>query len=436
MASISKYKKTFIIRPLEHMYDLKSAAMNQNLQFAAFPSMNLTLFQKSVMKRPGYTIDRVLATTESPQAMDWYKIQNESEFTLFLTTENLIRRVASTGKTYTYLTPLYTTGTISSLNEAKTVVTGSSTDWQNASGRPKAGDYFAIDADLTLDEEFNDAWTEIKSVDSDTQITLETAYAGTATSGAYRIRKIYSLPTDERWAYAMVGDKFCFTNGSENVQYWDGAAATADNLDSTNAVKARYCLSYANRLFLADTYIDGSRAPWTLKWSKEGDPTNWTDSTAGENDFIGTESYITNIGKVLNNILVYKRDSIIFGTRKGIATEPVTFPVELPGIGLIAPYSLVHAASTNFFLGNDDFYVINGDHPESIGADIRDKFFSLITAEEQEKVWGGWVKQHKLILWFATTIDYGQLAFAFDYRTNEWMTFDFHDTITGLGNMQ
>ena len=436
MAELSKFKKTFIIRPLEHLYDLSSSAANQELQFAAFPSMNLILNQRSIGKRPGYTLDRTLASSEVPQIIAHYKTRSGNNFTLILTDSNIIKRETATGKTYRYLTPIYTTGTISSLNPAKTVVTGSVTDWINATGRPAAGDYFAIDADLTLDEEFNDAWTEIKSVDSDTQITLETAYAGTATSGAYRIRKVYSIPANERWTYAIVGDKFCFTNGNENVQYWDGAASTAANLDSTHAVKARYCLNYANRLVLADTYISGQREPWTLKWSKEGDPTNWIDSTAGENDFIGSESYIMGMGKVASLIIVYKRNSIIIGARKGIATDPMTFPTERMGVGCIAPYSIVDALGTNFFLGNDDFYMMNGDYAESIGGKIRDKFFSLTSSTETERVWGGYSEQYKLIIWFATTDDYGQLAFAYDYRNKEWMTLDFYNTITGFGEMQ
>jgi len=433
MGQNSQFKKTFIIRPLEHLYDLSYSAANQDLQFAAFPSMNVILNQKAVRRRPGYTLDRTLTPYENPQVLTYYKIRAGTEFTLILTDQNLIKRETAAGKTYTYLTPIYTTGTIASLNPAKTVVTGSTTDWDNATGRPAVGDYFAIDADLTLDEELNAAWTEIKSVDSDTQITLDSAYAGTATSGAYRIRKVYSVPTDERWSYAIVGDKFCFTNGNENVQYWDGAAATATDLDSTNAVKARYALNYANRLFLADCYVSGTREPWTVKWSKEGDPTNWTDSTAGEADFIGTESFIMGLGKSLNNIVIYKRDSLIFGYRTGTATAPVTFPQERLGIGCIAPHSIVQAYSTNFFLGNDDFYMLNGDVPESVGKPIRDKFFAIVPSGEREKVWGHFSEQYRFIMWFADTLTDGQLAFVYNYQDKELMTFKFYDRITGIG---
>jgi len=89
-----------------------------------------------------------------------------------------------------YLSPMkeYTTGTVSVTNGSK-VVTGSGTDF---SSNVSAGDYFRIDGDGTGSAS---VWYKIDSVDSATQITLETAYAGTTQSGVeYTISEAPNLP--------------------------------------------------------------------------------------------------------------------------------------------------------------------------------------------------------------------------------------------------
>jgi len=75
----------------------------------------------------------------------------------------------------------------------------------------------------------------------------------------------YTVPTNERWTWAVVGDKFCFTNGNVNVQYWTGTGSAAD-LNASVAVQARYCIEYANRLFIAD--YGATRDPYGVAGSK------------------------------------------------------------------------------------------------------------------------------------------------------------------------
>jgi len=451
MTARSKYRQMFQIRPFEHMLDLSYANPNQPLAYASFPSMNCVVTQRSVAKRPGLTLDRTMASTEKVQLIAWYQLRDKTTYTLMLTENDICKRNSTA---YSYLTPQWTTGNVDTVT-GTAVVGKSGTNWKTSPAHepidlPAAGDKFIINADYTSTSEPAADWATIAGVGTDTSITLTANYAHNKTTGthAYTIRKIYTTPTDERWQYAVVANKFCFTNGYSNVQYWNGSSATAADLDpadpdatpakANNAVKARYCLSFANRLILADMELSGQREPWTIKWSKNEDPTNWTDSTAGEADFIGTESFITGLGKVLNNILVYKHDSIIFGSRTGVATAPLQFPREIPGIGCIAPYSIIHALGTNFFLGNDDFYeIVSSDHAAPIGGKIctpiRDKFMSLVTKGDREKVWGMWSSQYRKLMWFANTADYGQLCFAYDYGNNEWECHKYAVEITGGG---
>jgi hypothetical protein len=228
-----------------------------------------------------------------------------------------------------------------------------------------------------------------------------------------------------------VDDKFCFTNGNITMRYWDGSGVAAE-LASTEVSKARYCREFANRLFVADLDVAAVRSPYTIKWSKEGDPTDWTDSTAGENDFLETDDIITGLGRVGTYLVVYKRDSIIIGSRSGDATAPVNYQSPKKGIGLVAPWSLVEILGTNAFLGRDDFYVLNGDSPSSIGGPIRDRFFQDIGESEVERVFGYANYNANEIYWVANTVS-GQRVYVWNYKTSQWTINEYPLTVTGFG---
>jgi len=517
------------IRPLQHLYDMSSPPLNMPFLAADWSSMNVVVNDNRIEKRSGYVADRTFVDGTEVQGISLYKRSDGTRNILYLTKSDLCSRETAADKTFSYKTEtdLYTgTTQVDAIDAAtKLVVTFEAAATIETDGA-EAGDFFVLDEDLTADEEHDTEWREIASVDSETQLTLSTAYGKAVTTpGAKnaRIRKVYTVPSRERWSHCVVKDKFIFTNGNVDVQSYTGTGY-ASALDSTNAKKARYCLSYAQRLLIANvlvpespgdvtfagsglddmtasgasthddalTYriqIDGEgtpdtfkwsddggttwdvetvaitgaaqtlnnevtitfaattghtdteyweftvargREPWTMQWSKSTDPTDWTDSTAGSVDFVTTDAHITGLGQVGNNVFVYKTDSIIMGYRTGVSTSPFTFPTEKRGIGLYAPDSLVHYMGTNAFLGKDDFYKINGDHPESIGGPIRYKFFDIVDKSEVKYTWGVNVSPNNQIWWFANSKE-GQICFVWDYKHNQWTTFDFYNRVEGVG---
>jgi hypothetical protein len=252
------------------------------------------------------------------------------------------------------------------------------------------------------------------------------------TVGVSTIGTGYTLPANERWATACVDNIFIFTNGNVNVQKYTGTGSASD-LDGTNAVKARFCMEYANRLFLADMYLSGVRQPLTIAWSKENDPTNWTDSTAGQLDILETDDYITGIARLGTYLLVCKRESLHLYARSGTATSPIYKVAERRGIGNIAPYSIVEFLWTVAFLGRDDFYCMNGDQPESIGEAVRHRFFDLVGETEAQNVWGFVNPDEHEVMWFAKTTDYGNIALCYNYVHREWYEYEFADEVLSVG---
>jgi len=418
-------RNIFPLKPLAKAMDTSYPAMNQDPLSASWPTVNVQVDSNRIKRRWDYAAERTLLTGAVGQYVTLFRRGTGTTNALILTDTDLIKKEEATGHTWSYLTPKYATGTAIA---SGTGVEGTTVDWATAG--VAAGDYFVSDADHTSDEEPDSSWRKISSVTDLNTLVLTSAYTGTGT-GSYKIRLVYSVPTDERWQFAVVNDVFCFTNGNVNVQKWDGSAATAVDLDATNAVKARYCTCYANRLILADMYLSAVRQPWTIKWSKEGDPTDWTDSTAGEIDFADTDEPITGLGRVGNNLAVFKKNSYYIGSRTGEATSPFTFPTFKAGVGLWAPYSLVEAYGTCFWLGHENFYVMNGEEWEPIGDAIKYEFFSRVNDTERTKVWGVLNARHNEILWYATTNE-GQKCFSYRYRENSWSTYTFPSTVTGF----
>jgi len=449
MAS-TKYSRKFIIRPTEHLLDLQYASANANPQAAAWPSMNIQMYRKSIQKRPGHTVDNTFPSGDAIQDCIVYTKYNNKSYSLILTDANLMKREPDSveGGTWSYITETYVGGD----SGQATTTADPTVEFTDTSlidlGGVAAGDKFILDlaADHVVDKEpaTGSKWATVSSVTDADTLELTANYGGTATTDEYKIRKVYTTPTGERWTWAIVNDKFCFTNGNTDVQYWDGSGYAAP-LNATNASRARYCLNYADRLCLADLYFseDGGltsiRHPWTLRVSGNLKPESYLadgDTTSADYDFLGTDDVITGLGQVGNQIVVYKYNTLIFGNRTGVATSPLEFPTERRGMGCIAPYSIVPVAGTNAFLGSDNFYSLNGDIPEQFGDKIRDKFFDVVSDAERKKVWGRLLPAQRKILWIANTNSGdGQVAFVYDYGNKEWATWKFYQDVTGLGEV-
>lgn len=400
---------------------------------AEWPTKNLKIYQNSLQKRQGYILDRDLGTGVDVQAIILFQLSSGTRNTIYLTATDACKRESS--GTWSYLTRSYTTGTVTAIDDSGSKVDvevqGSSTLWDTSSN-VAVGDYYVTTTDLTAASEPDVSWREIESITNDTEVILINTYAETE-SGNYIIRNQYDVPTGEKWNHAIVHDNLYFCNGNDHVQVWDGSASYASNLDSTNATRARYCLEYADRLVLADMYIGGNRKPFTVKWSKNGDPSDWTHNTAGSTDLEESEDYITGLGKVGPSMVVYKRDSLVIANRVNNQKAPIAFGIQRMGIGCLAPYSIVNVLGTNAFLWRDDFYVIDGGFAKAVGEGIRHKFFDLIEPTEAEKTWGYVNATQNEVRWFATGSDNTQYCFVWNYKTNQWYYFDYHHTLSSGG---
>jgi hypothetical protein len=116
----------YLIRPVSHGLDMSAPSLNQDLGHADWPAQNFKISQKSVKKRYGYLEDRDLSV--EIQDIVYYKQSDGDIYTLYLTPKDIMKRESS--GTWSYITVEHTGGTVSGI--ATDVVTGSSTDWVDA----------------------------------------------------------------------------------------------------------------------------------------------------------------------------------------------------------------------------------------------------------------------------------------------------------------
>lgn len=410
------------IKPLQHGMETEYASLYTPFGFSP-SAMNVKIDQHSIKKPWGYSLTRALGS--KAYSVILYQLKDGSRYTVYLTATDACCKKTGTSETFQYITDTYTTGTATITAGTSLALTVSGT-WAAVA----AGDKFILNDDHSANIEPDTNWATIATVPSVSSATIS-AYTGSGTTGAYKIRKVYSVPSGERWSHAIVDDKLCFTNGDVNVQYWNGTGYATD-LDATYATKARYCIEFANRLWLADLYDAGVRDPYLLRGSAEGDPTNWTDDTAVDYPFLESDDIITGLGKGGNNIFLYKKESILIGGRSSNATDPLDFDIQRRGTGCVAPSSILEVLGTNVFLGRDDFYIIDGDYPKPIGEKIRHRFYDIVDNTEAEKTWGFVNHWRNECIWFANTSE-GQYAFVWDYKTQEWFLYQFPVIMTGAG---
>ena len=416
--------KSYLIRPLQHGVDVGASDFNLPFPHGSWGSKNYRIFQSNPRKRWGYdTADR--ANLTGCQQIVLFKVTGGTRYTLYLTDSDLCEKEAA--GTWSYKTEEYATGNVTDISTV--TVTGSGTTWTSG----MVGDYFVLDEDLTADSEPDASWRLISAA-SATSLTLSASYQKdiSSTSKSYHIRNVYTTPSNERWWYAIVNDTFCFGNGNSHVQKYTGSNyASALETGSAVATKARYGIEFANRLVIAD--YGSTRNPQGVAWSANGDPTDWSVSaTAGSATFLDTKDYITGLGKVGGNLIVYFRNGIRPGYKTGISTAPIGFSIYRGGVGSVAPYGLIEANGTNFFIGRKDFYEMVSDRPLPIGKGIRDKFFEVTGHSDVERSIGFPMTLINRVCWVCNTSE-GRLGFIYDYERREWDIAQWNNDIQGFG---
>lgn len=186
----------------------------------------------------------------------------------------------------------------------------------------------------------------------------------------------YSVDPEDNWHFTRYGSRVIATNIADYPQTFTlNSSAAFSNL--TTLVKARYCATIRNFLFLANTYdaTDGT-VPHRVRWSALDDPTSFSVSATTQSDYQDLDpsnGYITGIISGEYGIIFQERAI----TRVTYVGSPTVFQFDTieTGRGSRAEYSIIKVGSNIYFLGNDGFYIFDGARSIPIGENKIDKFF-------------------------------------------------------------
>lgn len=186
-----------------------------------------------------------------------------------------------------YITPRYETGTVDVTNGSPTV-SGTSTVWTT---NLKAGDFIFVGA--TGERDPTEAWYEIDTVDSDTQVTLTANYAGTTASGeAYTARSVFlgdlTTPFVTETFYSAVdvvgtdGDRWYATNGVDAVVGWDGTTDQVYRPTLGTIDTCAFIRRFKNVMIYGAIEDAGDAKRYSIRTSDTGKPEDVVNGDASE----------------------------------------------------------------------------------------------------------------------------------------------------------
>lgn len=232
----------------------------------------------------------------------------------------------------------------------------------------------------------------------------------------------YSTGAENRWRFAQFGNAIIAANQQDVLQ----ASISGAFDDIAGAPKARIVETVAGFVFAFATEdpLNGSEPD---RWwcSALYDYSSWAPSQATQaanGRFIDTPGEIR-AGKALgNSIVAYKERSMYLGSYLG---PPVIWSwQQVPGeIGAFSQETVVNIDTAHLFIGNGDFWIFDGSRPVSIGAPVRDWFFSSVNQQYQHKTQGYYDRAKALVYWyFASHSSTGVLdeCLIYNVKANKW----------------
>ena len=179
----------------------------------------------------------------------------------------------------------------------------------------------------------------------------------------------YSINAEDRYYFTQFGNRFIVTNFADPIQSWTlGTSSVFADLSAT-APQARYCAVVNNFLVVGNTFdsVDGN-VPYRVRWSAIGDPTSWTVSSttlADYNDLDSSQGWVQQVVGGEYGVVFQERAI----TRFDYVGSPDVFQFRQVESrrGCIAPGSVIQFSNLVAYLGQDGFYIFDGNQSQAIG---------------------------------------------------------------------
>lgn len=164
---------------------------------------------------------------------------------------------------------------------------------------------------------------------------------------------------NQPFAFETSQSSLAFCQGVDNIQVMDLTLSTYAAIGAS-AFPSKFLTRFNQRLYAAYTHESGLDKPRRVRWSVNGDHTNWNGVGAGFIDMADDQWFVRNIMKLMGAMVVYTEKNIWVATRTGSATNPAQFTLVVNDIGLFGIRTVKGYNAYHFFVGTDDFYQFNG----------------------------------------------------------------------------
>lgn len=390
------------------------------------------LFRDGTMtRRWGYSqIAPQLPTKEAVRAIIHFDQFSIDQRSLIAVTYNDIFAYNAADITWEYVTPIYTTGTVSASGSS---VTGSGTSWSSVG--IVSGDKIGFG---TTNPNNITTWYTVATVNSNTSITLTEILGSSIPSGTlYVIRRLLKTG-DIDWCIATKtdGTRYLIITTGDIPLYWNGSGyfnyITAAN-------KAKYCGYFGStsgeHLLLGDTIDTGVRQPNTIEMSDIGNPLSW--NSGDYIDLYDTNDGIKGFKKIRDMIAVYKAHSIsllapsftsdIYNVRQNVVND----------IGTVSIKTVGDFGNYHIFMSLNNVHVFDGANIKNIGDEIKNTLFSQLNYDYIHRAFAFTDTVNNLYMLFVPT---GRsmnpdVCYVYDLYCEAWTRFEFAHTITAAGDV-
>lgn len=191
-------------------------------------------------------------------------------------------------------------------------------------------------------------------------------------------------------------------------------------------ISARYMKSVANHLFCANIREDSDSFSTRCRWSDLYNPEDFVPTSgneAGSFDLEIADQEITGLAAQDRQVLIFTSNSIWRGVytqdNRIFAFEPL-----LSSLGCIYHHAVVNFRGQVFFIGEDNFYVLEGGAPRAIGNAIWPYFTDSIEVGINGYVYGYYNTKQKEIIWNYKTVNGAETSVVYNYEQEQWSTRD------------
>jgi len=185
---------------------------------------------------------------------------------------------------------------------------------------------------------------------------------------------------DRYFAWTNYGETFVFMNGAGAVRKREPGAASTVALE--NAPQGRTVATFAGRLFIGGSYVEGNYEPVGISWSSStGDLDDWAaDDSSFElllDNVVDGDRIVALRTMGLNLMAILLRKSVWIGRFTGDPSRPAAFEPRVAGVGCVNDQTARNTKEGVLFLSDTGVQLFDGNSVAMISKPINDLLLPL-----------------------------------------------------------